>query len=68
MYKKVALSSYSRFLFRLQVMISSWIKHLLCLQITEADVEEFEANYRGSESERKDLIGLFKKYKGNMKR
>jgi len=37
-------------------------------KITEADVEEFEANYRGSESERKDLIDLFKKYKGNMKR
>lgn len=38
------------------------------LQITEADIEQFEANYRGSESERKDLIDLYKKYKGKMKR
>ncbi|XP_009767404.1 chaperone protein dnaJ 6-like [Nicotiana sylvestris] len=37
-------------------------------KITEADIEKFEANYRGSESERKDLIDLYKKYKGKMKR
>ncbi|XP_009608747.1 chaperone protein dnaJ 6 [Nicotiana tabacum] len=37
-------------------------------KITEADIEQFEANYRGSESERKDLIDLYKKYKGKMKR
>ncbi|XP_058209593.1 chaperone protein dnaJ 6-like [Rhododendron vialii] len=37
-------------------------------KITEADIEEFEANYRGSESEKKDLIDLYKKYKGNMNR
>jgi DnaJ family protein C protein 9 len=38
------------------------------LQVTEADIEEFEANYRGSDSEKKDLIDLYKKYKGNMNR
>ncbi|XP_009589021.1 chaperone protein dnaJ 6 [Nicotiana tomentosiformis] len=37
-------------------------------KITEADIEEFEANYRGSESEKKDLIDLFNKYKGKMNR
>lgn len=37
-------------------------------KVTEADIEEFEANYRGSESEKKDLIDLFKKFKGNMNR
>ena len=37
-------------------------------QVTEADIEEFEANYRGSDSEKKDLIELYKKYKGNMNR
>ncbi|GMI64742.1 hypothetical protein like AT3G12170 [Hibiscus trionum] len=35
-------------------------------KVTEADIEEFEANYRGSESEKKDLIDLYKKCKGNM--
>ncbi|XP_058217166.1 chaperone protein dnaJ 6-like [Rhododendron vialii] len=35
-------------------------------KITEADIEEFEANYRGSDSEKNDLIDLYKKYKGNM--
>ncbi|KAL2464678.1 Chaperone DnaJ-domain superfamily protein [Forsythia ovata] len=35
-------------------------------KITEADIEEFEANYRGSDLEKKDLIELCKKYKGNM--
>ena len=38
------------------------------LQVTEADIEEFEANYRGSDSEKKDLIDLYKKHKGNMNR
>ncbi|KAL8232696.1 hypothetical protein R6Q57_002474 [Mikania cordata] len=37
-------------------------------KVTEADIEEFEAGYRGSESERKDLIDLYKKYKGHMNR
>ncbi|KAL7194307.1 hypothetical protein ACSBR1_034674 [Camellia fascicularis] len=37
-------------------------------KVTEADIEEFEASYRGSESEKNDLIGLYKKYKGNMNR
>ncbi|KAJ4836526.1 Chaperone protein dnaJ 6 [Turnera subulata] len=37
-------------------------------KITEADIEEFEANYRGSESEKKDLVDLYKKCKGDMNR
>ncbi|KAF2289432.1 hypothetical protein GH714_036152 [Hevea brasiliensis] len=36
--------------------------------VTEADIEEFEANYRGSDSEKKDLIELYKRCKGNMNR
>ena len=36
--------------------------------MTEADIDEFEANYRGSDSEKKDLIDMYKKCKGNMKR
>lgn len=35
-------------------------------KVTEADIEEFESNYRGSESEKTDLIDLYKKYKGHM--
>ncbi|KAF5186351.1 Chaperone protein dnaj [Thalictrum thalictroides] len=35
---------------------------------TEADIEEFEANYRGSDSEKSDLKDLYKKCKGNMNR
>ncbi|KAI3412208.1 uncharacterized protein J3R85_017577 [Psidium guajava] len=34
--------------------------------VTEADIEEFEANYRGSDSEKNDLIDLYEKFKGNM--
>lgn len=37
-------------------------------KVTEADIEEFEANYRGSDSEKNDLIDLYKKYKGHMNR
>ncbi|WJX78535.1 Chaperone protein dnaJ 6 [Trifolium repens] len=37
-------------------------------KVTEAEIEEFEANYRGSDSEKNDLIELYKKYKGNMNR
>ncbi|XP_074306962.1 chaperone protein dnaJ 6-like [Silene latifolia] len=37
-------------------------------KVTVADIEEFEANYRGSDSEKNDLINLYKEYKGNMKR
>ncbi|CAL0310048.1 unnamed protein product [Lupinus luteus] len=37
-------------------------------KVTEADIDEFEANYRGSDSEKTDLIDLYKKYKGNMNR
>ncbi|CAI0377104.1 unnamed protein product [Linum tenue] len=37
-------------------------------KVTEADIEEFEANYRGSDSEKNDLIELYKQCKGNMDR
>ncbi|XP_045805896.1 chaperone protein dnaJ 6-like [Trifolium pratense] len=37
-------------------------------KVTEADIEDFEANYRGSDSEKNDLINLYKECKGNMKR
>ncbi|KAG1327277.1 Chaperone protein dnaJ 6 [Cocos nucifera] len=37
-------------------------------RVTEADIEEFEANYRGSDSEKKDLKDLYTKFKGNMNR
>ncbi|GMN54806.1 hypothetical protein TIFTF001_023934 [Ficus carica] len=37
-------------------------------KVTEADIEEFEANYRGSNSEKKDLISLYEECKGNMNR
>ncbi|XP_057507312.1 chaperone protein dnaJ 6-like [Actinidia eriantha] len=37
-------------------------------KVTEADIEEFEANYRGADSEKNDLIDLYRKYKGNMNR
>uniref|UniRef100_A0A7C8ZKN4 J domain-containing protein n=1 Tax=Opuntia streptacantha TaxID=393608 RepID=A0A7C8ZKN4_OPUST len=37
-------------------------------KVTVEDIEEFEANYRGSDTEKKDLINLYKECKGNMKR
>ncbi|XP_042496642.1 chaperone protein dnaJ 6-like isoform X2 [Macadamia integrifolia] len=37
-------------------------------KVTEADIEEFEANYRGSDSEANDLKDLYQKYKGNLSR
>lgn len=37
-------------------------------KVTEADIEEFEASYRGSDSEKKDLKDLYTKFKGNMDR
>ncbi|KAF8398432.1 hypothetical protein HHK36_017359 [Tetracentron sinense] len=37
-------------------------------KVTEADIDEFEANYRGSDSEKNDLMDLYKKSKGNMNR
>ncbi|CAN7112687.1 unnamed protein product [Brassica rapa subsp. narinosa] len=37
-------------------------------KVTEEDIEEFEANYRCSESEKKDLIELYTKFKGKMSR
>ncbi|KAL8041510.1 hypothetical protein ABFX02_10G169600 [Erythranthe guttata] len=35
-------------------------------KVTEVDIEEFEANYRGSDSEKKDLLELYEKLKGDM--
>ncbi|XP_068635156.1 chaperone protein dnaJ 6 [Aristolochia californica] len=37
-------------------------------RVTEADIKEFEANYRGSDTEAKDLKDLYSKFKGNMDR
>lgn len=37
-------------------------------QVTEEDIEEFEANYRGSDSEKKDLKELYAKFEGSMNR
>ncbi|KNA14038.1 hypothetical protein SOVF_111180 [Spinacia oleracea] len=37
-------------------------------EVTVADIEKFEANYRGSDTEKNDLINLYKKCKGNMAR
>ncbi|KAM7515884.1 hypothetical protein LguiA_005467 [Lonicera macranthoides] len=61
MYKKVNITCSARLI---QVFVI--FKNLNL--VTEADIEEFEANYRGSESERTDLIDLYKKCKGNMNR
>ncbi|KMZ73258.1 Chaperone protein dnaJ 6 [Zostera marina] len=38
------------------------------MQVTTADIEDFEANYRGSDSEEKDLKDLYIEFKGNMDR
>lgn len=35
-------------------------------KVNEADIEEFEAFYRGSDTEKKDLLDLYQKVKGNM--
>ncbi|AQK50995.1 Chaperone protein dnaJ 6 [Zea mays] len=37
-------------------------------KVMEADIEEFEAKYRGSDYEKTDLKDLYTKYKGNMNR
>lgn len=37
-------------------------------KFTEADIEDFEAKYRGSDSEKKDLKDLYTKFKGKMNR
>ncbi|KAA8549727.1 hypothetical protein F0562_001255 [Nyssa sinensis] len=37
-------------------------------KVTEDDIEEFEANYRGSDAEKNDLKDLYKKCKGNINR
>nr|DAD32392.1 TPA_asm: hypothetical protein HUJ06_011243 [Nelumbo nucifera] len=35
-------------------------------KVIEVEIEKFEANYQGSDSEKNDLKNLFQKYKGNM--
>ncbi|KMZ73262.1 Chaperone protein dnaJ [Zostera marina] len=42
--------------------------HLFICLVTTADIEDFEANYRGSDSEEKDLKDLYIEFKGNMDR
>lgn len=37
-------------------------------KVTEADIEDFEAKYRGSDSEKKDLKDLYTQFKGKMNR
>lgn len=37
-------------------------------KVTEADIDAFVANYRGSDSETNDLKDLYQKFKGNMDR
>ncbi|XP_051148436.1 chaperone protein dnaJ 6-like [Andrographis paniculata] len=37
-------------------------------KVSKADIEEFEANYRGSDVEKKDLLELYEKCNGNMNR
>lgn len=67
MYKKVSLlSPLATFLVTSWSFFSQHTKRLDNLQVTESDIEEFEANYRGSDTEQKDLLDLFKKVKGNM--
>jgi hypothetical protein len=44
------------------------VLNLIFIPVTEADIEEFEAKYRGSDSEKTDLKELYTKYKGNMNR
>ena len=61
-YKKVHLSIFLSFFKNKMPLIFPYN------QVTEADIEEFEANYRGSESEEKDLKDLYKRFKGNMNR
>ncbi|XLT09530.1 hypothetical protein HN51_055323, partial [Arachis hypogaea] len=55
MYKKVVCVD-------LDFVLISCRTVLICIyKVTEADIEEFEANYRGSDSEKNDLIDLYKK-------
>ncbi|XP_047335525.1 chaperone protein dnaJ 6-like [Impatiens glandulifera] len=37
-------------------------------KVNDSDIEEFEANYKGSLSEKNDLFNLYKQNKGNMNR
>ena len=36
------------------------------VQVTEEDLDSFEADYRGSEEETADLLKLYSRFKGNM--
>ncbi|KAF6168303.1 hypothetical protein GIB67_018143 [Kingdonia uniflora] len=47
--------------------LSEYFK-IIYKKVTQADIEEFEANYRGSDTEKSDLKDLYKKFKGNMNR
>ncbi|CAN1348945.1 Chaperone protein dnaJ 6 [Linum perenne] len=42
-------------------------KKAVCM-LQKQIIEEFEANYRGSDSEKNDLVDLYKQYKGTMNR
>lgn len=65
-YKKVTSGALYSWTLLFSIPIS-W-QFIQIFQVTEADIEEFEANYRGSDSEKKDLIDLYKKYRGHMGR
>lgn len=59
MYKKVLYGSCKPFFLQMAGNYS-----LSCpFQVTEADIEEFEANYRGSETKIKNLKDLYVKCK-----
>ena len=36
------------------------------LQVTEEDLDSFQADYRGSEEEAADLLQMYARFKGNM--
>lgn len=71
MYKKVCFLVYHQsqvtVVYAFAMVDKSIFESFFC-QVTEADIEEFEAKYRGSDSEKKDLKDLYTKYKGNMNR
>ena len=53
----------------LQIIRSQCKQHLLAVhgvQVTEEDLDSFEADYRGSEEESAELVNLYNQFKGNM--
>ena len=36
------------------------------MQVSEEDIDSFEANYRGSKEEKVDLLQIYTRFKGNM--